>query len=189
MATLVLLRHGRSDWNDKNLFTGWVDADLSATGVAEATAAGEELAKAGVLPDVVHTSLLTRAIRTADLAMHACGRSWVPVKRSWRLNERHYGGLQGLDKRATLEKYGEEQFMIWRRSYDTAPPPIEAGSEFDVTRDPRYAELPPEAIPLTECLADVVARLEPYWSTPSFPTSAPARSLRSRPTATACGPW
>jgi len=176
MATLVLLRHGRSDWNDRNLFTGWVDADLSSRGEAEAVAAGEELARDGVLPDVVHTSLLTRAIRTAHIAMDACGRSWVPVRRTWRLNERHYGALQGLDKTETLARHGAEMFAIWRRSYATPPPPIEAGSEWDVTDDPRYAHLPPEVLPMTECLADVVARLLPHWSDAVVPDLAAGRT-------------
>jgi 2,3-bisphosphoglycerate-dependent phosphoglycerate mutase len=164
VPTLVLLRHGRSDWNDRNLFTGWVDADLSPKGEAEAAEAGRLIAEAGVLPDVVHTSLLTRAIRTAEIALAECGRSWVPVRRSWRLNERHYGALQGLDKSETLQRHGEEQFKIWRRSYATPPPPIEAGTEFDVSGDPRYAELPPEVLPSTECLADVLDRVLPWWT-------------------------
>jgi 2,3-bisphosphoglycerate-dependent phosphoglycerate mutase len=161
MPTLVLLRHGQSDWNLKNLFTGWVDVDLSETGVAEAVRGGELLRDAGVLPDVLHTSLLTRAIRTATLALEGCGRSWVPVHRSWRLNERHYGALQGLDKAETKEKYGDEQFMLWRRSYDTPPPPIEAGQPSGV--DERYDTLAPDVVPLTECLKDVLERMLPYW--------------------------
>jgi 2,3-bisphosphoglycerate-dependent phosphoglycerate mutase len=162
--TLVLLRHGRSDWNDKNLFTGWVDSDLNAEGEEEAREAGRQLARQGVLPEVAHTSLLTRATRTNNLALDECGRSWIPVRRHWRLNERHYGGLQGLDKAETLAKYGEEQFMAWRRGYATPPPPIEPGSRWDVAGDPRYADLPPEALPSSECLADVVARMLPYWA-------------------------
>lgn len=161
MPTLVLLRHGESTWNQENLFTGWVDVDLSEKGLKEATRGGELMREADVLPDVVHTSLLTRAIRTAWLALDAAGRTWVPVRRSWRLNERHYGGLQGLNKAATLEKYGEEQFTLWRRSYDTPPPPIDAGQESGV--DVRYADLAPDLIPRTECLRDVVARMLPYW--------------------------
>jgi len=164
MPTLILLRHGRSDWNDQNLFTGWWDADLSPAGEAESVEAGRLMAGAGLLPDVVHTSVLTRATRSADLALHACGRSWIPVRRSWRLNERHYGALQGLDKAATRGRYGDEQFQQWRRSYDIAPPPIEPGSRYDVAGDPRYADLPPEVLPLSECLADVVARMLPYWA-------------------------
>jgi len=161
--TLVLLRHGESEWNAKNLFTGWVDVDLSEKGRAEATRGGELLAKAGVLPDVVHTSLLTRAIRTSQLALDAADRMWIPVRRNWRLNERHYGALQGKDKKQTLEEFGEEQFMLWRRSYDVPPPPIDPDDPYAQTFDPRYAALPPEARPDTECLADVVRRLIPYW--------------------------
>jgi 2,3-bisphosphoglycerate-dependent phosphoglycerate mutase len=159
---LVLLRHGESEWNAKGLFTGWVDVALSAKGEGEARRGGELLAEAGVLPDVVHTSLLRRAISTANLALDACDRHWIPVRRDWRLNERHYGALQGKDKKQTRETYGDEQFMLWRRSYDTPPPPIEPGSEFSQDADPRYAELQPAA-PLTECLKDVVARILPYW--------------------------
>ena len=163
MPTLVLLRHGESTWNQKNLFTGWVDVDLSEKGVKEATRGGELLREAGVLPDVVHTSLLTRAMRTASIALDAAGRMWIPVRRSWRLNERHYGGLQGLDKAKTLETYGEEQFMLWRRSYDTPPPPLADDDQFSQIGDARYANLPDEVVPRTECLADVVVRMLPYW--------------------------
>jgi 2,3-bisphosphoglycerate-dependent phosphoglycerate mutase len=163
MATLVLLRHGESEWNNKNLFTGWVDVDLTEKGEEQARLGGLELNKAGLLPTVVHTSLMTRAIRTSNLALEACDRSWIPVKRHWRLNERHYGALQGLDKSATREKYGDEQFQAWRRSYDTPPPPIEPGSEWDVSRDLRYAHLTTDLVPRTECLKDVVHRMLPYW--------------------------
>ena len=163
MPTLVLLRHGESSWNKKNLFTGWVDVDLTETGEEQARAGGRLLAEAGLLPTVVHTSLLTRAIRTANLSLEACDRSWLQVRRHWRLNERHYGALQGLDKSATREKYGDEQFMLWRRSYDTPPPPIEPGSEWDVARDERYRLLAQDLVPRTECLADVVDRMLPYW--------------------------
>ncbi|MGY4718547.1 phosphoglyceromutase [Naumannella cuiyingiana] len=162
-AKLILLRHGESEWNAKNLFTGWVDVDVNDKGRAEAIRAGELLAENDLLPDVVHTSVLKRAITTANAALATADRSWIPTKRSWRLNERHYGALQGLDKSATREKYGEEQFMIWRRSYDTPPPPIEPDAQFSQFDDPRYAGLPPEARPLTECLADVVVRMLPYW--------------------------
>jgi 2,3-bisphosphoglycerate-dependent phosphoglycerate mutase len=162
MPTLVLLRHGLSEWNARNLFTGWVDVPLSGAGEAEARRGGELLAGAGLLPEVVHTSLLRRAISTANIALDVCGRHWIPVARSWRLNERHYGALQGKDKRQTLAEFGEERFMLWRRSYDVAPPPIEAGSEFSQEGDPRYAGLGAE-MPVTECLADVVARFLPYW--------------------------
>jgi 2,3-bisphosphoglycerate-dependent phosphoglycerate mutase len=161
--TLVLLRHGESDWNAKNLFTGWVDVPLTDKGRTEAARGGTLMQDAGVLPDVLHTSLLRRAITTAQLALDACERHWVPVKRSWRLNERHYGALQGKDKKATLEEYGEEQFMLWRRSYDTPPPAISDDSEFSQAGDPRYADLPDEILPRTECLADVIDRMLPYW--------------------------
>ncbi|KAA1425370.1 phosphoglyceromutase [Mumia zhuanghuii] len=160
---LVLLRHGESDWNQKNLFTGWVDVDLTAKGEAEAAAAAPLLADAGLLPDVVHTSLLRRAIRTAQIALDGIDRHWIPVRRSWRLNERHYGALQGKDKKATLEEYGEEQFMQWRRSYDVPPPPLDADSEFSQFNDVRYADLPPEVRPRTEALANVLDRFLPYW--------------------------
>ena len=160
MATLILLRHGRSDWNEKNLFTGWVDVDLIDRGREEAVRGGELMKEAQVLPDVVHTSLLRRAITTANIALDACDRHWIPVRRDWRLNERHYGALQGLDKAATREKYGDEQFMLWRRSFDTPPPEIDPGSEWSQTDDPRYAGID---VPRTECLKDVIERLMPYW--------------------------
>jgi 2,3-bisphosphoglycerate-dependent phosphoglycerate mutase len=161
-ATLVLLRHGESQWNALNLFTGWVDVDLTDNGQAEAVRSGELLAEHGLLPDVVDTSLLRRAISTANLALDAADRHWIPVRRSWRLNERHYGALQGLDKADIKERYGDEQFMAWRRSYDTPPPPIEKGSRFSQDTDPRYANI--GGGPLTECLADVVARFLPYFT-------------------------
>ncbi|GAA1983710.1 phosphoglyceromutase [Terrabacter lapilli] len=160
--TLVLLRHGESDWNAKNLFTGWVDVDLSDKGRAEGVHAGELLKEAGVLPDIVHTSLLRRAITTANVALDTADRHWIPVKRDWRLNERHYGALQGKNKKQTLEQFGEEKFMEWRRSYDVPPPPIDEDDEFSQHGDPRYHGLGP-AMPDTECLKDVVARLMPYW--------------------------
>jgi 2,3-bisphosphoglycerate-dependent phosphoglycerate mutase len=162
-GTLVLLRHGESEWNAKNLFTGWVDVDLSAKGRHEALAGGGLLASSNLLPDVVHTSVLRRAIATAQIALDACDRHWIPVKRSWRLNERHYGDLQGKDKSAVREKYGDEQFMLWRRSYDTPPPPLADDDEWSQAGDARYAALAPEIVPRTECLADVVARMLPYW--------------------------
>jgi 2,3-bisphosphoglycerate-dependent phosphoglycerate mutase len=161
-ATLILLRHGESEWNALNLFTGWVDVDLTDKGRAEATRGGELIVENGVLPDVLYTSLLRRAITTAHLALDEADRLWIPVHRSWRLNERHYGALQGLDKAATKEKYGEEQFMAWRRSYDTPPPPIEPGSKYSQDADPRYADI--GGGPLTECLADVVERFVPYYT-------------------------
>ena len=168
MGTLVLLRHGQSVWNAENLFTGWVDVPLSETGEQEARRGGELLKAQGVLPDVLHTSLMRRAISTANLALDACDRHWIPVKRDWRLNERHYGALQGKNKKQTLEEYGEAQFMLWRRSYDVPPPPIEAGSEFAQDGDPRYADLG-AALPATECLADVVKRFLPYWESAVVP--------------------
>lgn len=159
---LVLLRHGQSDWNEKNLFTGWVDVPLTDTGRAEAARGGELLATEGLLPDVLHTSVLKRAITTANLALEAADRQWVPVKRNWRLNERHYGALQGKDKAEIRDEYGEEQFMVWRRSYDTPPPRLDDASEFSQIGDERYADLGDDA-PRTECLQDVVDRLLPYW--------------------------
>src|SRR3954452_1771978 len=162
-GTLVLLRHGESEWNAKNLFTGWVDVDLNAKGEAEARRGGELLKEAGLRPDVLHTSVLRRAIRTSQIALTALGREWIPVTRSWRLNERHYGALQGKDKKQTLEAYGEEQIMLWRRSYAVPPPPIEPGDEFAQFGDPRYANLPPELMPKSECLKDVLGRTLPYW--------------------------
>jgi 2,3-bisphosphoglycerate-dependent phosphoglycerate mutase len=161
--TLVLLRHGESEWNAKNLFTGWVDVALSEKGRAEAKRGGELLAARNILPDIVHTSLLRRAISTSQIALDACERHWIPVKRSWRLNERHYGALQGKDKAATLAAYGEEQFKLWRRSFDVPPPPIADTDEFSQANDPRYAGLG-AVMPKTECLKDVVARMLPYWS-------------------------
>ncbi|TDC94063.1 phosphoglyceromutase [Saccharopolyspora aridisoli] len=167
-STLVLLRHGESTWNAENLFTGWVDVPLSDKGQAEAKRGGELLREAGVLPDVLHTSLLRRAISTANIALDGADRHWIPVKRDWRLNERHYGALQGKNKKQTLDAYGEEQFMLWRRSYDTPPPEIELGDEFSQDSDPRYADLG-TGMPRTECLKDVVARLLPYWESAIVP--------------------
>jgi len=161
--TLVLLRHGESEWNAKGLFTGWVDVALSEQGSAEAVRGGELMRDRGVLPDLQHTSVLRRAITTANLALDACDRHWIPVQRSWRLNERHYGALQGKDKKQTLAAFGEEQFMLWRRSYDVPPPPIADDDEFSQAADPRYAGLPDEVLPRSECLQDVVARMLPYW--------------------------
>src|SRR6478609_1761630 len=163
MSTLILLRHGESQWNAKNLFTGWVDVDVNSKGAAEARRGGELLVENGLLPDVVHTSVLRRAINTAQIALGACDRHWIETKRSWRLNERHYGALQGKDKAATLAEFGEEQFMVWRRSYDTPPPPIDNDSEYSTFADPRYAGIPTEIRPRTECLKDVLERALPYW--------------------------
>ena len=167
-ATLVLLRHGESEWNAKNLFTGWVDVALTDKGRAEAARGGELLKDAGLLPDVVHTSLQRRAINTAALALDAADRHWIPVKRSWRLNERHYGALQGKDKKQTLEQYGEEQFMLWRRSFDVPPPPLADDDEFSQVGLPQYADLG-EQMPRTECLKDVIARFLPYWESSIVP--------------------
>jgi 2,3-bisphosphoglycerate-dependent phosphoglycerate mutase len=173
---LVLLRHGESEWNAKNLFTGWVDVALSANGEGEARRSGELLAEAGVLPDVVHTSVLRRAISTANLALDACDRHWIDVRRDWRLNERHYGALQGKNKKQVRDEFGDEQFMLWRRSYDTPPPPIESSSEFSPDADERYAALRP-AVPTTECLKDVVDRLLPYWETKIVPDLRSGRTV------------
>jgi 2,3-bisphosphoglycerate-dependent phosphoglycerate mutase len=166
VGTLILLRHGESVWNAENLFTGWVDVALSDKGVAEAQRGGELLRDAGLLPDIVHTSVLRRAISTANIALDVAERHWIPVRRDWRLNERHYGALQGKNKKQTLEEFGEEQFMLWRRSYDTPPPPIELGTEFSQDGDARYTDT---EIPRTECLKDVVARMLPYWEAEVVP--------------------
>lgn len=166
--TLILLRHGESQWNEKNLFTGWVDVDLSAKGLVEAQRAGELLVEHKLRPDVLHTSLLRRAINTANICLDAADRHWIPVRRTWRLNERHYGALQGKDKAQTLAEYGEAQFKLWRRSFDTPPPAIDPASEFAQTNDPRYSELG-SALPSTECLADVVTRMLPYWKSDIVP--------------------
>ncbi|WP_338749959.1 phosphoglyceromutase [Janibacter alittae] len=174
MSTLILLRHGRSDWNEKNLFTGWVDVDLTDRGRQEAVRGGQLMTQAGLLPDVVHTSVLRRAITTANIALDEADRHWIPVRRDWRLNERHYGALQGLDKAATREKYGEEQFMLWRRSFDTPPPRIDTDDEYAQTGDPRYAGI---EIPRTECLKDVIERLMPYWEGPIREDLAAGRTV------------
>ena len=162
-GTLVLLRHGNSEWNAKNLFTGWVDVDLDAKGEDEARRGGELLKEQGVLPDVVHTSLLRRAIRTSEIALHITDRHWIPVKRHWRLNERHYGALQGNDMTQTHDANGEEQLMRWHRSNAAPPPPIEDGYEFSQAGDARYADLRPEVLPKPECLKHVLVRALPYW--------------------------
>jgi 2,3-bisphosphoglycerate-dependent phosphoglycerate mutase len=164
-STLLLLRHGESQWNLQNLFTGWYDADLTEVGEAQAAGAGVAMTDAGVHPDVVHTSLQTRAIRTANLALQAMepNRLWVPVRRSWRLNERHYGDLQGKDKKEASEKFGPDQIKVWRRSYDVPPPPLDLDDERHPRFDPRYAELPTDVLPASECLEDVVNRMLPYW--------------------------
>ena len=174
--TLVLLRHGESEWNAKNLFTGWVDVALTEKGMREAVRGGELMREADLHPDVVHTSLQRRAINTACLALDAADRHWIPVKRSWRLNERHYGALQGKDKKQTLDQYGEEQFMLWRRSFDTPPPPLDDSSEFSQSRDPQYADLG-EELPRTECLKDVIDRFLPYWESDIVPDLQSGRTV------------
>jgi 2,3-bisphosphoglycerate-dependent phosphoglycerate mutase len=159
VPTLILLRHGQSTWNEENLFTGWVDVDLTARGEAEAVRGGELLVESGVLPDVVHTSLQKRAIRTAELALRVADRSWIPVRRSWRLNERHYGDLQGKNKAKVREEFGDEKLLEYRRGFRTPPPPL----DWDPSEDPRYADLPRDLMPKSECLADVIDRMLPYW--------------------------
>ncbi len=168
MFNLILLRHGESEWNAKNLFTGWVDVKLSAKGESEAIRGGELLRQHNLLPDVVHTSLLRRAIQTANLALDNCDRHWIPVKRTWRLNERHYGALQGKDKAQTLAQYGEEQFKLWRRSFDVPPPPIDDADPYSQSQDSRYSDLGNE-MPKSECLKDVVTRMLPYWQSSIVP--------------------
>ena len=172
---LILLRHGQSDWNEKNLFTGWVDVPLTDRGRAEATRGGELIAENQLLPGVVHTSLLRRAMNTANLALDAADRLWIPVKRSWRLNERHYGALQGKNKAEIREQYGEEQFMVWRRSYDTPPPALDDSSEWSQAGDPRYADVPD--LPRTECLKDVLERFLPYWEEQIVPDLKSGRTV------------
>jgi 2,3-bisphosphoglycerate-dependent phosphoglycerate mutase len=162
-GALILLRHGQSTWNLENLFTGWHDVPLSERGVAEAVDAGRLIKEAGFVPEVVHTSVLVRAIETADLTLGELGLTWIPVRRSWRLNERHYGALQGLNKAQTAERYGPEKVKVWRRSYDVRPPDLELSDERHPSHDLRYASLPPELLPSAECLKDVVERMLPYW--------------------------
>jgi 2,3-bisphosphoglycerate-dependent phosphoglycerate mutase len=172
--TLILLRHGESEWNALNLSTGWVDVNLTDKGRAEATTGGQLLRDRDILPDIVHTSLLRRAINTAAIALDTADRHWIPVKRDWRLNERHYGALQGKNKSETLQKFGEEQFNLWRRSYDVPPPPIEADSEFSQASDVRYADID---VPATECLKDVVARIVPYFDDEIAPDLKAGRTV------------
>lgn len=161
--TLILVRHGQSEWNEKNLFTGWVDVNLTEKGRSEAQRAGELIRDAGLAPRILYTSLLSRAIDTAHLALKAAGMPWLDAKRSWRLNERHYGALQGKDKTQVRDEFGEEQFMVWRRSYDTPPPAIADDDEYSQANDARYAGADAETLPKTECLKDVLERLMPYW--------------------------
>jgi len=177
MATLVLLRHGESTWNAEGRFTGWVDVGLSDQGAAEAVGGGELLRESGVRPDVLHTSVLTRAIQTANLALEAAGLLWLPVRRSWRLNERHYGALQGKNKAQTLQEFGDEQFMLWRRSYDVPPPPLPDDDQYSQVADPRYALLPPDLLPRTECLKDVLGRMMPYWQDAIVPDLAADKTV------------
>jgi 2,3-bisphosphoglycerate-dependent phosphoglycerate mutase len=166
---LILLRHGESQWNALNLFTGWVDVDLSEKGIAEAKRGGELIKEKNLIPDSLHTSLLNRAIKTSKLALAAARIKEISTTRTWRLNERHYGALQGLNKKDTLEKYGEEQFMLWRRSFDVPPPPIEPTDKYAQNNDPKYSTMSPSEIPLTECLKDVVDRVIPYWKDSIIP--------------------
>lgn len=177
MTTLVLLRHGESVWNAEGLFTGWVDVGLSKQGLAEAEHAGELLAESGLQPRVVHTSVLTRAIQTANATLDTADLAWLPVRRSWRLNERHYGALQGKNKAQTRAEYGDEQFMAWRRSYDIPPPPIADDDPLSQASDPRYALLTDDVLPRTECLRDVVWRMLPYWHDSIVPDLASGRTV------------
>ncbi|WP_324073057.1 MAG: 2,3-diphosphoglycerate-dependent phosphoglycerate mutase [Erythrobacter sp.] len=174
MPKLILVRHGQSQWNLENRFTGWWDVDLTAQGVAEATAAGELLKAKGVLPTYAFTSLQTRAIKTLHLALEAAGRLWIPETKDWRLNERHYGGLTGLDKAETAARHGDDQVKIWRRSFDIPPPVLEAGSEFDLASDPRYAGI---AIPNTESLKLTIERVLPYWESTILPVLASGETV------------
>ncbi|MGN3974743.1 2,3-diphosphoglycerate-dependent phosphoglycerate mutase [Tsuneonella sp. SYSU-LHT278] len=174
MSTLILIRHGQSQWNLENRFTGWWDVDLTERGVAEATAAGELLARKGVLPTVAFTSLQTRAIKTLHLALEACGRLWIPEIKDWRLNERHYGGLTGLDKQETRDRHGDEQVHVWRRSFDVPPPEMEAGSDYDLAADPRYAGID---VPRTESLKLTIERVLPYWESAIVPRLAEGETV------------
>lgn len=186
---LILLRHGESEWNAKNLFTGWVDVNLTEKGEKEAVRGGELLKDAGLLPDVLHTSLQRRAIRTAQLALESADRLWIPVRRSWRLNERHYGALQGKDKAQTLAEFGEEQFMLWRRSYDTPPPPLARDAEYSQFDDPRYATLPRSCARTRSASRTSSSACSRTGSTASSRTSSRAARSWSPPTATASAVW
>jgi 2,3-bisphosphoglycerate-dependent phosphoglycerate mutase len=183
MKTLVLLRHGESEWNRENRFTGWTDVDLSEKGLREAVSAGDELKKAGYTFDLAYTSVLKRAIKTLDLALERMDLLWIPVYKSWRLNERHYGALQGLNKAETAAQHGMEQTNVWRRSYDIPPPPLTPDDPRNPSLDPRYASLKPEELPLTECLKDTVERFMPYWRE----TIEPALRKGARPLVAAHG--
>ncbi len=178
MPTLVVLRHGQSTWNDENRFTGWVDVDLTALGEDEARRAGRLMrAESELEIDLVHTSVLTRAVRTANLALDEMARSYLPVARHWRLNERHYGALQGLNKKETADRHGQEQVLSWRRSYDVPPPPVEPSDRNHPVNDPRYRDVPPSALPATECLADVVRRVVPYFEDAIAPQLLDGRTV------------
>jgi 2,3-bisphosphoglycerate-dependent phosphoglycerate mutase len=177
MSALVLLRHGESTWNRENRFTGWVDVDLSPQGEEEARRGGRLLRDNGIAPDVLHTSVQRRAIRTANLALEEADRLWIPVRRSWRLNERHYGALQGKDKSQIRAEFGDEQFLLWRRSYDTPPPPLDRADPMHPANDPRYADLPPDVLPATECLRDVLWRMLPYWADAIVPDLRAGRTV------------
>ena len=166
MSKLILVRHGQSEWNLANRFTGWWDVQLTEQGIAEAIAAGDLMLAKGILPTIGFTSVQTRAIKTLNLALEACGRLWIPVTKDWRLNERHYGGLTGLDKQQMRDLHGDEQVHIWRRSFDVPPPNLEAGSEFDLSADPRYANIP---VPATESLKLTIERVLPYWESAILP--------------------
>ncbi|MCY7326291.1 MAG: phosphoglyceromutase [Microbacteriaceae bacterium] len=174
--TLILLRHGQSTWNQENLFTGWVDVPLSDIGAQEARRAGELLASSGILPDVLHTSVLKRAIQTANIALDGADRDWIDVRRSWRLNERHYGALQGKDKAQTLAEYGPEQFTTWRRSFDVPPPPLDDDDKYSQAHDPRYATLGDD-LPRTESLKLVIDRMLPYWESAIKPDLASGKNV------------
>lgn len=174
--TLILLRHGISKWNQENIFTGWVDVRLAPEGIEEAKNAGKLMAEAGYKPDILFTSLLSRAIQTAHFALDATDRLWIDAKRSWRLNERHYGSLQGFNKAETLEKHGKEQFQLWRRSFDVPPPPIEDDAEFSAFKDPRYALLGADT-PRSECLKDVIERMLPFWHSDITPELASGKTV------------
>jgi 2,3-bisphosphoglycerate-dependent phosphoglycerate mutase len=174
MPKLILIRHGQSQWNLENRFTGWWDVDVTEKGAAEAWAAGELMKAKGIAPDTCFTSVQTRAIKTLNLALEAMGRLWLPVTKSWLINERHYGGLTGLDKQETRDKHGDEQVHIWRRSFDVPPPPLEAGSPYDLSADPRYAGI---TIPSSESLKDTIDRVLPYWQSAIVPELAAGKDV------------